>query len=268
MRRACFCAEKRTEERRMPKVISLFSPVGGIGKSTFAYHLALSLSDKGKKVLLLDASSSPSLDFLADVGEEVVYTLSDVAKELCPLSRAALPLKADGTLSFVPSLLGEPLTGQMISSALRRDMDEGADIIILDADISQAEDARAFSSQTILLTDLRESSLRSAEAAASGGAFDAFLLTFASFSYEGVQREAPVIDVVDRVSLPLCGILPYAPVLRTVRAIPRRTPYAKALENVASRFAGEEVPLLKGVTLDGMTRRYYIERAAKNKNQI
>ncbi len=250
----------------MAKVLSLFSSVGGIGKSTFAYHLALTLSKHGQKVLLLDASPvSASLDVLSGVGEQVVYTLSDVANGLCEPSRAALPLCDDDSLCLFPSVPGEELTGKLLAASVRKMAEQMADIIIIDAALSQFEDLKGVTDKALLLTDPRPSSLRSAEALVSAfEGFDSFLLTFASFSYEGVQREEPIIDMVDRVALPLFGVLPYTPRLRTVSGIPCRSPYESALRNIARRLLGETVPLLQKVALEGMSRRYYIERAAKN----
>ncbi len=260
-----FCAEKRTEETRMSEILSLFSSAGGIGKSTFAYHLSRMLAKKGKKVLLLDAAfATASLDVLAGKAEQVVYTLSDVANELCDPLRAALPLTEGDALLLFPASPGEEFTGKMLAHAVRKMASLHADFIIIDALLSQFEELRAVSDKTWLLTDPRPSSLRSAEAiAAAYESFDSFLLTFASFSYEGVQREATVIDIVDRVALPLFGVLPYTPSLRIESNVERRCAYQKALTNILCRLLGEKIPLLKGVPLEGMSRRYYIERMAK-----
>ncbi len=251
----------------MAKVLSLFSPAGGIGKSTLALHLAQVLAENGKKVLLIDASPlSPSLDILAEVAERVVYTLSDIANGFCDPARASLALDAEGSLSLLPLAAGEDLTEGRLARAVRAAVKAlSPDLAIIDAAPSLYDDARAVSDTVLLLTDLRPASLRSAEAFVSAHeGIDRFLLTRASFSYEGCQSETPVIDTVDRVSLPLLGVLPYTPRLRAVGGIPQRSPYGSALHNVAKRLLGEEVPLLSGVTLEGMSRRYFIERQAKD----
>ncbi len=251
----------------MAKVLSLFSPTGGIGKSTLALHLAQVLAKNGKRVLLIDASPlSPSLDILADVAEQVVYTLSDIANGFCDPARASLSLDADGKLSLLPLAAGEDLSEGSLARAVKEAVKAlSSDFVIIDASPTLYDDARAVSDTVLLLTDLCPASLRSAEAFVSAHeGIDRFLLTRASFSYEGCQRETPVIDTVDRVSLPLLGVLPYTPRLRTVGEIPQHSPYERALYNIAKRLLGENVPLLSGVTLEGMSRRYFIERQAKD----
>ena len=52
----------------MSKIISIFNNKGGVGKTTFVYHLAYALEAMGKKVLLVDGDPqcSLSIHFLTD----------------------------------------------------------------------------------------------------------------------------------------------------------------------------------------------------------
>ena len=250
----------------MQRILTLCSPTGGIGKSTLALHLSQMLAKDGKKTLLVDASPlSPSLDILAGVGERVVYTLSDIANGLCSPSRAALALDGEGPLSLLPLSAGETLTDGQLADAVKRAVKElSPDFTVIDVSPSLFEGARTVSDTVLLMTDPRPASLRSAEAFSSAHeGIDRFILTRASFSYEGCQGEISVIDAVDTVSLPLLGVLPYTPRIRTAEGIPPRSPYEQALKNIKKRLLGEDVPLLSGVTLEGMSRRYFIERQSK-----
>ena len=253
----------------MKSILALCSPTGGIGKSTFALHLSRMLAECGKSTLLIDASPlSPSLDILAGASERVVYTLSDVANDLCLPSRAALALDGEGPLSLLPLAAGEALTDTQLADAVKRAVKElSPDFTVIDVSSSLFEGARSVSDTVLLMTDPRPASLRSAEAFSSAHeGIDRFIFTRASFSYEGSQGEISVIDAVDTVSLPLLGVLPYTPRIRTVQGIPPRSPYAQALKNIVKRLLGEDVPLLSGVTLEGMSRRYFIERQSKAEN--
>ena len=249
----------------MPKIITLLSAVGGIGKSTLALHLAQALAHLEKKTLLIDASTAPALDLLLGVGEGVVYTASDVANGLCSAFRAVLSKEEMPLVSLLPAAVGEELDDAMLSEVIRGVKAETAfDFIIIDAAPTMYAAAGQLSDTVLLLTDPRESSLRAAESYASlSDELDFFVLTFASFSREGVEREPSLIDIVDQLSLPLLGVLPYTPRIRTVYGIPHRSAYEAALSNLARRLTGEKIPLLKGVPLEGMDRRTFIERQGK-----
>lgn len=252
----------------MPSVVTLLSPVGGIGKSTLSLHLAQQLAGWGKRTLLIDVSgSAPVLDIMLGVDESMIYSLTDVAKGLCSLSHALLSPASLPLLSLLPAAVGDEPDDGMLALALKeaRGCSE-FDYMIVDAAKEIYTTVRACSDQVILLTDPRPSSLRASEAYASFAEdVDSFILTYASFSREGVEREDSIVDIADQLSLPLLGVLPYAPMLRTLSGIPRSSPYAVALDNVTRRIMGERIPLLKKVPLEGMSRRYYIERRGKNK---
>ncbi len=68
----------------MSKIISFFNHKGGVGKTTFAYNLSWKLSEKGKKVLLIDADPQQNLSsFVHGFSDEEDYTL--FTKNIKPL---------------------------------------------------------------------------------------------------------------------------------------------------------------------------------------
>lgn len=58
--------------RVMAKLISLFNNKGGVGKTTYLYHVAHCIAERGKKVLMVDCDSQCNL---------TAYTLNDPAIE-------------------------------------------------------------------------------------------------------------------------------------------------------------------------------------------
>jgi len=56
----------------MPKIISAFNNKGGVGKTTFLFHVAHYLADDGQRVLLVDGDSQCNL---------TAYALDDLAIE-------------------------------------------------------------------------------------------------------------------------------------------------------------------------------------------
>jgi flagellar biosynthesis protein FlhG len=90
------------------KVIAIASGKGGIGKSFVAINLAIALSQKNKKVLLLDADLAfPNLDIL--LGLKSHYNLSHVAQGMCSLQDTLLP-GPDGIYLIPGAMCNEYMT--------------------------------------------------------------------------------------------------------------------------------------------------------------
>mgnify|MGYP000583774829 CR=1 FL=1 len=61
------------------KIISVFNNKGGVGKSTLTYHLGAALSEKGKKVLLIDLDPQSNLT-LYGLSEERLEKITKLTK--------------------------------------------------------------------------------------------------------------------------------------------------------------------------------------------
>ena len=260
----------------MPKVWAFVSPVGGKGQSTFCMHLAAALAVDGKKAVLVDTSCfHPSLDVLCGVSEQVVYTVSDVVNGSVSPERALLPISfsvekgVDASFRLLPISPMESLSQEMFARALDALSAEGdADFIIMDVHPSFYEAIRALADASFLLTDATASGLRAAEAfAAANPQLARFLLMRASLKAEEIRNEPSLLDIIDLVSLPIGGIVPYEPLCADNRPLYqkrfRKTAYMRAVKNIAQRLAGNDVPLLRDVPLDGITRRAYLERVSR-----
>ncbi len=61
----------------MAKLISVFSPKGGVGKTTISLHLADALSQQDKKVLVYDSDAQKALTEVFQHSKELSFTVTD-----------------------------------------------------------------------------------------------------------------------------------------------------------------------------------------------
>ena len=261
----------------MAKVLTFVSAVGGIGKSTLCASVAYALAKREQRVLLVDLSfDAPALDILFGVSESVVYTVCDVMGGAANAEKALFSLPENRkepylqNILLAPSSLIKPEGAEGVESAVRNLADAAcADYVLIDASPSVYPSLFAISDERILITDTRQSALRAAEAFvqtwAERAPLNSFLLCGASLVRESVLKEEPLLDIIDRLSLSLLGVLPYSGLLRDEGVLfekrYEKEAYVRAVKNVAARIAGENVPLLNGIALEGISRRFYIERS-------
>lgn len=259
----------------MAKTITLASAVGGCGKSTLAVSLAYALAARGKRVLLVDLSfPSPTLASLCSVSESVIYTVFDLADGTVDADTLLLPVLSKkgeaeraciALAPMLPSLcprcdgIGEAV--KALSSL------PSADFVIVDASVDAYLHLAPVSDERVLLTDARESSLSASESMAFSASRDfpfTYFVLKSSLLGERIRKDEPLVDMIDRVSLPLLGILPHSDRMLDAGLLSQkkhaREPYARAVSNIAARLMGESVPLLRGITLEGISRRRFFER--------
>lgn len=263
---------------------ALLSARGGAGVSTVCANLARALARRGNSTLLVDMKpTAPAQDMLCGVSEQVIYALTDVGNGVS-VTDASLPLplgdkkpgKKDapfGAIRLLPMAAGCDVPLSSLAACMRtvvREVHPRA--LLVDTDAAHLPAVIDAVDGILLVVTADEISLRAAEALAvrlgEEGRAAAFLLNMADLSKEGVRRMPAILDMIDRIGLPILGILPYSD---TVRACPlpvgeRKTAdcgYALAIENIAARLSGDMRPLLDGLRTDGIGRYEYLIYQAK-----
>ena len=212
----------------------------------FAAALARCLAASGKRVLLFDLSpDTPALDVFLGVDGRVVYTLSDVGK----VSPSDVMLTPSEHLFFVPLGVGESIYAEKISACIE---DVKPDAVLLSATRQTLSLARALSDGAILLTDASPIALRAAGALAEIEHFDGFLLSDFCPRREEIEKMPSLTGMADLLGIPLLGILPQTDLYNTHTV--KEKDFLTAIENIAGRFVGENVSLLRGISLDGVRK--------------
>lgn len=138
---------ERPEGSRRARIIAVTGGKGGVGKSSMAVNLGLSLANSGRKVLLVDADLGlASADLLLGLAPKV--TLAEVALDGMPV-RDALVRVTPG-FDLLPGVAGvaeladmTPVARQVLISSLSG-LDNEYDVILVDTAAGAGESVRAF----------------------------------------------------------------------------------------------------------------------------
>lgn len=221
----------------------------------FVSSLASTLAASGKQVLLFDLSPEcPALDILFGVDGRVVYTLSDVGR----VSPRDVLLSPRENLFFVPLGVDEQVDASHIAAVIEA---VKPDAVLFAVTRSTFTMARALSDGALLLTDASPVALRAASALASAYHFDGFVLTDFSPVREAVERMPALTEIADLLGIPLFGILPQTDLYNTHTV--REKNFLTATENMAGRLMGEALPLLRGISIEGMRRKRFFTRISE-----
>lgn len=248
----------------MVKIALITSCKGGVGKSTVAANLAMSLARRGKKVLLADCDfDMRCLDLLLGVENDVVYDLYDAAKGRCELERVLLRDERCERLWFAPAPYkgGRDITAEEFSGVLDKALEyEPFDYIMLDTPGSLGVPAILESERVncaVIVASHQPTSIRAAEQTGAQlekyGIFDQRLL-INSFDFESALKgDRPGInEIIDKSFIKLCGIVPYDRALMLGAEVGKLACELKksnggaAFDNIAARLCGDNIPLFDG----------------------
>lgn len=241
----------------MAKIFTVVSGKGGVGKSTFCVNIALSLCEKGEKVLLIDGDAGlRSLDLLLGVDEMVLYDWADILRGSCDHIKARLFYNE--MLQLLPAPIEEPekLTAEDFKKILELYNDE-YDYIFIDASAGIGELTKIYArcaDECIVIATPDSVSARSACVAGNeliklGVKEEKIRLVINRFDKKAVKRGKllNIDDVIDRTYIRLLGVVPeehdlmYAGV--TEKSLSPYSDAKIAFNNIADRISGKEIPL-------------------------
>lgn len=241
----------------MAKIITVLSGKGGVGKSTFCVNIALSLTEKGKKVLLVDGDAGlGSLDLLLGVDGMVVYNWLDIIEKRCDLNKARLFYNE--MLQLLPSPIE---TDTVFSKETFCEMLElckkDYDFIFIDAPAGVGELTKMYlqcCDRTIVVTNADEVSARGA-LVAGNTAIDCGVkekdlrLVINRFNIKAVKKgkRLNIDDMIDRTYIRLLGVVPEDKNLTLMSAddkpLSEYSETKMAFNNIADRISGKEIPI-------------------------
>lgn len=239
----------------MAKKITVVSGKGGTGKSTLCAVLAEVISDKGKRVLLVDCDIGlGSLDMMLGAGENVLYNWGDVISEYCGKDEAVLKISENCSLLASPPGGCDDFTEENFVNMIKS-YEDGFDYIITDA---PAGTGRGFSlaispaDTALIVTAAEKVSVRNASAAADKlfmREIPEIYTVLNKFDFKGTKKGARLsIDrVIDGSGAQLRGIIPLSEDAERLSVsfdnVPKKSGLYLAVERLFKRLCGEDLPL-------------------------
>lgn len=253
--------------------ILIASAKGGVGKSTTALGLALSFSEMGKSVLLIDCdASSRSLDLLCGNDSSVLYNLGDIILGRVEAADAvSRPFEnyPDISLCTAPHLFQDEeayeKTGhhlnELAGDAVKKLIEQiPRDIVIIDTSsgggVTCAAGLTDQISMVLITAEQSRTSIRAAEYTASQmekiGVSNQRLVV-CSFDVASAARgqRAGIIEMIDKSTLKCVGVVPYDKrlMLRQENGLlpDKKCISEMAYRNIAERLTGKNVPVFHGM---------------------
>ena len=241
----------------MAHIYTVLSGKGGVGKSTLCANVAVSLSQQGKKVLLIDGDVSlRSLDMLLGLDEMVVYDWSDVLSERCDKNKARLFFDDNLQLLASPLELPESFDKDTFKSLLSQYADD-YDYIIIDSPAGVGELTRIYAecahTHLVVATpdnvSARSACVAGTELVKNGIDDNTIFLIINRFDASAVRknRYLNIDEIMDITYIKLLGVVPeekkimYTSVNDT--ELSKSCKAKICFDNIAGRILGKEIPL-------------------------
>lgn len=271
----------------MSKVIMITSFKGGVGKTTISANLSMALARKGAKVVVIDCDlESRCLDIVLSMENASLFNICDVLSGVCSVSDAISTDKRCSNLSFIEAPLNfevfdnsKSITDVFSREAVQKlidELSESYDYIILDLPARPDRffvNLVAFSDYAFVVSMHTAASIRAAEK--TGAALNDLyikekekyfadnddkqlkvrLLINCFFAKDAKSKVRPSIyEIIGTAMIKLLGVIPYDKKMADLQEKgmlceknKAKSPFYKAIDNVAERILGSKIPLLSGV---------------------
>lgn len=246
----------------MSRVIVITSGKGGVGKTTITANLGTAIAQLGNKVCLIDADFGlRNLDLLLGLEQRVVYTIIDALAGECSLEKAIVKDKRTEGLHLLPA--AQNRTKDAINPEQMKEIIEqlspNFDYILVDcpAGIEMGfRNAISAAQEALVITTPEVAAVRDADRVVGlleNEDMKSIRLIVNRLRPEMVEMDEmiSVEDIVDLLVIPLIGIIPDDK--RIITSSNKGEPLvlnpegvlpAIAIQNIASRIQGKEVPFL------------------------
>ncbi len=245
----------------MGKIIGIVSGKGGVGKTTVCAGLSFALACQGKKVIAIDGDIGlKNLDILLGMSDGTAYDLTDILENRCQISKAVQVHPTFSNLHFISASqtsAAEAVDGLRFAQ-LCRYLREFYEFVLIDAPAGLGQgfsNIVACCDECIVVATSDLTSIRDAQktaACVSGyeGVTPYLLLNKINPQMISKGYLQNIDDIIDSVSLPLIGMLPSDDklVVYSNGGVPitsTKSICARPVSNIASRLAGNNVPLDK-----------------------
>ncbi|HAN20568.1 MAG: hypothetical protein A2Y15_00975 [Clostridiales bacterium GWF2_36_10] len=265
------------------RVIFITGIKGGVGKTTVTANLAACLRAMEKRVLIIDGDfGMRCMDLVLGFESETLFDCYDVLLGRCEPESAIIGSEG---LYFMPAPMnynGDEIPTERFTSLFKK-LRSRYDYCLIDssADPSPYYTSFAMASDDAIVVTLHQStSIRAAEKTASKLASIGFknlrlIINGYRENYAKKEMLPPIIDIINRSSIRLLGVVPYDDNLPADQESGFLTfsgkynkhlkKYEAAFFNTARRICGENVPLFADV-YKTKKKKYYIRKRGKEED--
>jgi len=246
----------------MSRIIVITSGKGGVGKTSVTANLGMALARLGKKVALVDADFGlRNLDLILGLENRVVYTAIEAIAGECRLEQALVKDKRQPGLVLLPA--AQNRNKDSVTPSQMKDLvvqlAQNYDYVLVDspAGIEMGfRNAIAAATEALIITTPEVAAVRDADRVI--GLLEANDIKTIRLIVNRIRPEMiqlnemlSVEDILDLLVIPLIGVIPDDE--RIIIASNRGEPLvldskpslpAMALQNIAKRLEGEEIPYL------------------------